>query len=560
MMIIGKQFNGGVNLEDFPGDLLDNEVRRAINAVLTKKGSLKKREGSSEYGTDADIALIYAIKGYSDSSGNYYRFKQKDTAVVEYHAGAWDTDIKTGLTTGLYLKMSNIKVPVVASVKTGTASAGAEYSLTDSGIAWTVNAYRDYVVKITAGTGIGQVKTILENTAEILYVDGRWDINPDATSEYSIHLKVEGVISNNGTDSAFKIIGSTATDLSAVPKFTDQVVHNSRLWGILGSKIYWSGLANGEQWDDYAYIDTGEELTGIGRTKNFIAIYSKNKNGVILGDNPDNLSLRWRENTHGCFSKLSIASWNGYSIAMAQSGIYAFDGNRDYLISRKITPAINDMNVGLKDEAFGLVFNDKYYLLHAQDSSSTVKDTMFVMDLIWSRISESYGVWTTFEGINCNVIGVYKDSDGLNQLYIGKSDSSKVVLLFDDTYNDETSSIKFDIVSKEYDKGAVSVFGKLGWFFYEGATQSTVSDLQVYKNLDGKGFELFGTVEHIQTGGLWDVAIFDVATFGGSERKIQRYRPGGRGRTIQYQLYNNMADQAIEMFKFEQQVDLYNLH
>jgi hypothetical protein len=69
----------------------------------------------------------------------------------------------------------------------GTATAGAALTLTDSGQAWGTNVLVDRVVKIISGTGSGQVKRINANTATVLTVDGNWQTNPDATSAYRIY-------------------------------------------------------------------------------------------------------------------------------------------------------------------------------------------------------------------------------------------------------------------------------------------------------------------------------------------------------------------------------------
>lgn len=72
----------------------------------------------------------------------------------------------------------------------GTATAGASTTLTDGSKSWTVNAYANQVVKITGGTGSGQVRTILSNTATTLTISTRpednWTTNPDGTSAYQI--------------------------------------------------------------------------------------------------------------------------------------------------------------------------------------------------------------------------------------------------------------------------------------------------------------------------------------------------------------------------------------
>lgn len=71
-------------------------------------------------------------------------------------------------------------------VELGTASAGAASTLTDSTRSWEVNLFARRMVAIVSGTGAGQYRYVVSNTATILTVDAAWTINPDTTSEYEI--------------------------------------------------------------------------------------------------------------------------------------------------------------------------------------------------------------------------------------------------------------------------------------------------------------------------------------------------------------------------------------
>lgn len=51
---------------------------------------------------------------------------------------------------------------------------------------WTVNNWENQYVTITSGTGKGQHRKILSNTATTLTIDRDWDTNPDLTSSFSI--------------------------------------------------------------------------------------------------------------------------------------------------------------------------------------------------------------------------------------------------------------------------------------------------------------------------------------------------------------------------------------
>jgi hypothetical protein len=69
----------------------------------------------------------------------------------------------------------------------GTADSGTYSTLTDIGAGWTVDAFQDGTIHITAGRGAGQVRTISSNTADTVTVTQYWSIWPNATSQYTIY-------------------------------------------------------------------------------------------------------------------------------------------------------------------------------------------------------------------------------------------------------------------------------------------------------------------------------------------------------------------------------------
>lgn len=89
------------------------------------------------------------------------------------------------------------------SFATGTATAGAGTTLTNSGKSWTTNQWANYQIRITAGTGAGQIRTIASNTGTVITVSSAWSTNPDATSAYSIE----------GNDGYIYYMGSNAVTL-----------------------------------------------------------------------------------------------------------------------------------------------------------------------------------------------------------------------------------------------------------------------------------------------------------------------------------------------------------
>jgi hypothetical protein len=79
-----------------------------------------------------------------------------------------------------------ITTPSTVAFAIGTATAGGASTLTNSAKTWEVNSWTNYQVRITAGTGIGQVRNIASNTATAITTSTAWTTAPDATSQYAL--------------------------------------------------------------------------------------------------------------------------------------------------------------------------------------------------------------------------------------------------------------------------------------------------------------------------------------------------------------------------------------
>lgn len=86
----------------------------------------------------------------------------------------------------LFVGKSTAPAPDTAGVVT---TAGKD-TLVDSAANWGVNAYAGYFVWISRGPGDGTTRTILKNTATILYIDQPWAKKPTRDSQYAIVSKL----------------------------------------------------------------------------------------------------------------------------------------------------------------------------------------------------------------------------------------------------------------------------------------------------------------------------------------------------------------------------------
>lgn len=110
---------------------------------------------------------------------------------------AWGTDAQLVSTGGL---LGNDGLGFSNGTSTGTNTTT---TLNDTGKTWPVNGWTNCQVRIKAGTGAGQVRTIASNTANALTVSAAWTATPDATSTYAIE----------GNDDFMYLAGNNAVTL-----------------------------------------------------------------------------------------------------------------------------------------------------------------------------------------------------------------------------------------------------------------------------------------------------------------------------------------------------------
>lgn len=101
----------------------------------------------------------------------------------------YNADESVALTAELPLFLVNVEV--------GRASGGTPLTLVDAGKAWTPGQWKGAAMRITDGSGVGQERLILDNTATTLTIDasqpvggspvGPFSTVPDGTSSYIIH-------------------------------------------------------------------------------------------------------------------------------------------------------------------------------------------------------------------------------------------------------------------------------------------------------------------------------------------------------------------------------------
>lgn len=140
--------------------------------------------------------------GYYDVALNTWNV----TPSITNLPGTWGTDGK----------LVNTSTGPLYQTISGQATSGSGTTLTTTGKTWATNQWANFQVRLTGGTGAGQVRLITSNTGDTLTVP-TWSISPDATTTYVIEGSEDFLylLGNNAvTMYRYSISGNTWTVLS----------------------------------------------------------------------------------------------------------------------------------------------------------------------------------------------------------------------------------------------------------------------------------------------------------------------------------------------------------
>jgi hypothetical protein len=174
-------------------DIVSNTV--GANAVITVATQASAFTASTVY--RLLTPTWYVCSAGSTAAGSFRKY--------DYATNTWTTLANMPASFGTDAKL--VATPSIVDggfrqFATGTATSATSTTLAQTGKTWTASQWINFQLRITAGTGAGQIRTITANTADTLTV-ATWTTTPDATSQYAIE----------GNDDFLYLLGNNAVTL-----------------------------------------------------------------------------------------------------------------------------------------------------------------------------------------------------------------------------------------------------------------------------------------------------------------------------------------------------------
>lgn len=343
-----------------------NSLYTANNLVYTPKATLVPRLPGMLLWTwiSASSDKIAGI-GYSLNNGYYYCVKW--SAVYRTPSKYWTwasiwTSVEVG-TTAYVDFVEFYKKGWRPAYSSTSSSTDARY--VQENAAWfTENEYVWYYIEIW-----GETKLITSNTTDTIYIEGRFNTTPSASSSYDIYAKVDCIFMCNPGDALRAYEWSTETIYSSSYDVLRIIKENNRLFMVdatYPNRIRFSELWIWDYFWENSYIDCDFDITCIKNIKWQVIIYGETNRAKLIWDSPDNFRIE-NDMTHKwAISWWSVANWANIQFFLSNEGIELLNAIDNATLSDWISKSDTIRDLLLEhwalDRAQWAVYKWRYYL------------------------------------------------------------------------------------------------------------------------------------------------------------------------------------------------------
>lgn len=261
----------------------------------------------------------------------------------------------------------------------------------------------------------------------------------------------------------------TSLFFTLAPKFIE--IYNNQLFmggfSLIPSTVYWSEIGEPEDVEPEYFAEfrtnDGDRITGLKSYLGSLIVTKQNSCHRVTGDNPSNLVLQEITDQYGCLSNRSMVTFNDYLWWLDRQGIVEYNGANIGIISNKVQPIFDNMNItAAMDNAVAIhnkKFNEVWFAIPT--SGATLLNTVVVYDYLTKA-------WTKYEGLNISSLAVAQGSISEQTPFFGNY----------------TGSINYFGASFYNDNGAaITCMIKTRWHANRGQTTENMYR-RFYLNLD----------------------------------------------------------------------------
>lgn len=257
----------------------------------------------------------------------------------------------------------------------------------------------------------------------------------------------------NGVDVPKTFDGTTVSSVSGSPGVSKYLaVHKNRVFFVPTSdptRINFSDLGDYATYGgtSFIYVPTPKStdpITGLLSFQDVLIIYTRKTKYLLYGSDLSNFVLRQAFGGKGAIRQDAISKDENHAYALADDGVYRFNGSEDELVSRRVEPEIN--NMADKAKASLQCWKGQVRIYYPQ-SGSSANDRMLLLDTTLASEGSPFGEWMLDTDVYVDKTYVYTQDD--NDLAEASS-LAGFVMYAEQDYNNLGRAINFDYRSNYF--------------------------------------------------------------------------------------------------------------
>jgi hypothetical protein len=222
------------------------------------------------------------------------------------------------------------------------------------------------------------------------------------------------------TPNPFGLTAPVGFGITLVPNFIEN--YSNRMWmagmSYSPSSVWFSEFNEPEHFEaDFNFdirTNDGEPVSALKAYNGNLLIFKYSSYHLLTGDSPDNFVLTQVSNEYGCLSNRAVAEYNDILVFLDKKGIVEFNGANTQIISNKIDPIFQRMNVTAAVNNSQITFDKQRNELIIDipvDGSQTAN-----LSVVYDIIAKT---WTTYAGYNPSLSAIAQGPLSRPEMFYG---------------------------------------------------------------------------------------------------------------------------------------------
>jgi len=479
---------GGINQKVSEYTTGQNEVLDLTNFSFDRPGSWSSRSGTTNFIGATVNGRVGGLYEYTKLSGASYQLMTANTNAYVRAGAAW-TPIKTGLLdSGIFDFTTFVdhvfaangqdffKYDGISAIPYGLPlGASSAFSVTTAAVALLPDGdylaaygylntrgffgpvFSGFSIALSAGNNTIRYQGMTTPAGYGITAIALYRTEPGGVDLSLAELIPVGTVNYNLTSATLIQLAPAIDAFTLIPRYLELYQNRLFMSGFSGfpSSVFFSELGEPEGVAAESFFEVrtndGDRVTGKKSYQDALMIFKEKSISRLTGDNPDNFFLSSISDQYGSISNRANVVYRDNLLFLDTSGIVRFNGANIEIMSERIEPIIDSMNIAAaKDNAVAIHNRDRQEVWFAIPCNGA---TLNNCTIVYNYLIDAF---TKYEGVNASSLAYMRGDLTSSAPFFG-SYAGSVGYFHSDIHSDLGQGITYMFKSRFFINGQNTV-------------------------------------------------------------------------------------------------------